>query len=232
MNIEKPPTAAIVNYGMGNLFSVAQACRAAGMSTHLTSESRDVANSDLVILPGVGAFGSAMDRLRELDLIAPLKDRAAARRPLMGICLGMQLLLEESHEFGRHEGLGIVPGTVERLDSPMEDGRKLKVPHIGWNKICCAHPDKHRGKKYTWWSDTPLSTLKSGEYMYFVHSYRCIPRDAEMSLSTTNYGHIEFCSTLRTGEVFACQYHPERSGPAGLAIYLWLAKHVREVSAP
>lgn len=226
MNAERMPTAAIINYGMGNLFSVAQACRVAGMSPHLTTDSRDIATADLVILPGVGAFGSAMERLRKRDLIIPLKDRAIAQKPVMGICLGMQLLLEESHEFGRHEGLGIVKGTVERLESPREASRELKVPHIGWNKICLSKFNDQLEGAGASWNDTPLSALESGEYMYFVHSFRCIPQDGRISLSTTRYGHIEFCSTLQMGSIFACQYHPERSGPSGLAIYKWLAEHV------
>lgn len=226
MNFKRLPTVAIIDYGMGNLFSVAQACRSAGMSPQLTTDCRDIATADLVILPGVGAFGSAMERLRKRDLVTPLKDRAAAQKPVMGICLGMQLLLEESHEFGLHEGLGIVAGTVERLESMREASRELKVPHIGWNKICLPNVNDQMEGAGASWSDTPLSALSPGDYMYFVHSFRCVPQDDRISLSTTRYGHIEFCSTLQTGSIFACQYHPERSGSSGLAIYKWLAEHV------
>ncbi len=208
-------TAAIVDYGLGNLFSVAQACRRAGMEGMITSRGRDLLGSDLVILPGVGAFGDAMGALQRLDLVGVLKDIASAGSPpMMGICLGMQLLMSESHEFGRFEGLGIIEGPVVRL----EQGRnRVKVPEVGWNRI---YENKINGGL---WAGTPLEEIKDGEYMYFVHSYHPTPVDPGVVLAETQYGDTRFCSSLLKGKVFATQFHPERSGRMGLIIYERLA---------
>jgi len=220
MNFEIRPQVAIINYGMGNLFSVAQACRVAGLHPLITAERDDILNAAAVILPGVGAFGTAMERLHALDLVSPLRDLAESGHPLMGICLGMQLVMSESNEFGFHQGLNLVPGVVSRLTQPMDGDRPLKVPHVGWNKICSPETSATKPS----WDGTLLSHVSQGEYMYFVHSYRCTPADASIAISVTTYGGIEFCSTLRKGNIFGCQYHPERSGTAGLAIYQRLAE--------
>jgi glutamine amidotransferase len=209
---------AIVDYGMGNLFSVDRACRHVGLDSFITSRASEVASADAVILPGVGAFGDAMDALRRLDLVGPLRDAAAADRPFMGICLGLQMLLSESQEFGTHRGLDIVPGEVVRFDGPREGDRALKVPQVGWNQVV---PTKNAG-----WLETPLASLTPGEFMYFVHSFYVKPANLNEVLAVTSYGQIEFCSALRRGNLFACQFHPERSGPAGLAIYRGFAEAV------
>ena len=150
-----------------------------------------------------------MESLRKLDLVAVLKDVASADKPFMGICLGLQLLMDESHEFGSHAGLGVLKGTVVRFEAPREHGRTLKVPQIGWNQIV-------EGRS---WSGTPLEGLSNSEFMYFVHSYVAQPSDPEVLLSRSRYGEIEFCSSVHRGNLFACQFHPEKSGPAGLRIY-------------
>ena len=200
---------AIVDYGLGNLFSVKHACEHVGIPAEITSDKKKILNANGVILPGVGAFGDAMQSLRKLDLVSVLKELASADKPFMGICLGLQLLMEESHEFGLHRGLGILKGNVIRFDSPREGRRALKVPQIGWNQIHSSHP----------WTETPLSGLKEGEFMYFVHSYVVQPDDRGVILSQSNYGSVEFCSSIHRGRLFACQFHPEKSGPAGLKIY-------------
>jgi glutamine amidotransferase len=204
---------AIVDFGLGNLFSVQRACEQAGLAAVITSAKADILGAEAVILPGVGAFGDAMAALRRLDLPAVLAEVAAAGRPLMGICLGMQLLMSESHEFGRHRGLGLVEGEVVRLDNADLGRRRLKVPQVGWNRLAPAAP----------WDGTLLEGLAPGEFMYFVHSFYVRPLDPKVALATTTYGPVEFCSCLRQGSVFACQCHPERSGSAGLRVYANLA---------
>jgi imidazole glycerol-phosphate synthase subunit HisH len=210
---------AIVDYGLGNLFSVDQACRAIGLSASITSNRSVIQDADAVILPGVGAFGDAMDTLRRLDLVGVLRDVAATGRPMIGICLGVQLLMSVSYEFGRHEGLGLIPGEVVPLQRPYERRRHLKVPHVGWNRIT-----SHHGAAATRWSGTPLQGVRDGEFMYFVHSYVVVPQDLSVVLSTTGYGDIEFCSSVRLNNIFACQFHPERSGRAGLEVYAGLRR--------
>jgi glutamine amidotransferase len=224
---DAPVKVAIVDYGMGNLFSVKLACEHVGMSAEITGAKEDVLLADVVILPGVGAFGDAMACLRRLDLVGPIKDAARAGKPLMGICLGLQLLMTESYEFGRHEGLDIFSGPVVRFESPMGPRGCLKVPQIGWNRIFRheSHGDNSPAQSPPQdpWESTPLRGLPDGEYMYFVHSFYAKPDAPEAVLSWSRYGHIEFCSSLRQGSVFATQFHPERSGVQGLRIYRELA---------
>ena len=217
---------AIVDIGLGNLFSVKNACEHVGLRATVTSSRDEVLTADAVILPGVGAFGDAMRALHRLDLAGPLKEIAESDTPLIGICLGMQLLMTESFEFGKHRGMGVFEGPVVRFnaalscDSPaaLPEDKRLKVPQIGWNHI--YHNTDRSG---------PLLTgLESGEFMYFVHSYYAIPRDSSVVLTTTRYGEIEFCSSIARRNVFAFQFHPERSGPKGLQIYRNLCGLIQE----
>ena len=204
-----PPRVAVVDYGMGNLFSVARACRQVGLEPRITADPDAVVDADAVVLPGVGAFGDAMHALRERGLEAALQESVACGRPLLGVCLGLQLLLSESYEFGVHRGLGIIPGIVERLDPGA--GAGLKVPHVGWNQLWRPSPGA--------WDDTPLAEHAEGVAMYFVHSFTVRPVETAHVVSITRYGGGEFCSTLAAGTVLGCQYHPELSGPQGLAFY-------------
>lgn len=206
---------AIVDYGLGNLFSVKHACERAELNAVITSRTQEILAASAIILPGVGAFGDAMQTLVRLDLMDCLREAAASGKILIGICLGMQLLMAESHEFGRHEGLGLIDGDVVRLPNGGENGEYVKVPQVGWNKIFATGQG---GAKATW-KDTPLDGLADGEYMYFVHSFYCRPADPGVALATTRYGQTEFCSVLRLGNVFACQFHPERSGHQGTRFY-------------
>jgi len=213
------PFAAIVDYGMGNLFSVRQACAKVGLPATITSQPEDLQEAGAVILPGVGAFGDAMASLHALGLVEPLRRAALNGKPFMGICLGLQLLMSESREFGRHRGLEIVEGDVVSLGKPQGKGGALKVPQVGWNRML---PPGEAGPAA--WENTPLAGLAAGEYMYFVHSYYVRPADPSLVLSLTQYGDVTFCSSLALGNIFACQFHPERSGPAGLGIYANLAR--------
>ena len=205
------PDVAIVDYGMGNLFSVKHACEHVGLQAVITASPQDVRAAHAVILPGVGAFGDAMATLRRLGLVEALREVAQSGTPLMGICLGMQLLMTHSHEFGYHQGLGLVAGEVVRFDAPRQGATVLKVPHVGWNRI--VRPPGGS------WASSGLEGLEDGAFMYFVHSFYARPADAGVVVARSRYGHIEFCSSLRDRNIFACQFHPERSGPDGLQVY-------------
>jgi imidazole glycerol-phosphate synthase subunit HisH len=214
------PRIAIVDYGTGNLFSVGRALERFGLASQVTKDRRRVMEADAVLLPGVGAFGDAMRELRALDLIDPLRERAASGRPLIGICLGMQLLLSRSFEFGEHEGLGIVPGEVRALPRT----NTLKLPHVGWVPVEPS-PDGAAG-----WSRTPLEDTPSGTYVYFVHSFAAWPTDVRDTLACARYGDTRFCAAIARGSVIGFQFHPERSGPAGLRIYRELARWIQRQS--
>ena len=209
---------AIVDYGMGNLFSVQRACEQVGLQAAITASPDEVFAADAAILPGVGAFGDAMAELTRLGLADAVKTLVAAGKPFMGICLGMQLVMTESVEFGRHKGLGLVEGDVVRFESPRRGTQVLKVPEVGWNRIAPAPGVS--------WDGSCLEGLPDGAFMYFVHSFYAKPADPSVVLSVSRYGHLEFCSSLRRGNLFACQFHPERSGPQGLHIYRAFAAHV------
>jgi glutamine amidotransferase len=207
---------AIVDYGMGNLFSVAHACERSGLAVRITSSAREISSADAVILPGVGAFGNAMEAIKKLDLVGVLQDISVSSKPLMGICLGMHLLMDEGHEFGCHEGLKIIPGVVDRFEDPKDgSGRVLKVPEVQWNRIYRVESDPGMDP----WSGTLLDGVAEGEYMYFVHSFYAAPTDPLCVFSVSRYGRMEFCSSIRRGSVFACQFHSERSGGNGLRMY-------------
>lgn len=220
---------AIVDYGLGNLFSVQRACEYVGMQASITTSPQAIRAADAVLLPGVGAFGDAMASLRSLNLVDLLREIAAGDGVLVGICLGLQLMMSESHEFGRHEGLGIFEGPVVRFEHPRGPDGELKVPQVGWNRILRpGHPGEAGGASPDLWEGSPLDGLRDGSYMYFVHSFHARPTDSAVVLATSHYGDIEFCSALRKGNVFAFQFHPERSGEQGIQIYRSLASIVLE----
>lgn len=206
------PVVAIVDYRMGNVCSVQRACQAVGLKAVITSDPEQVESADGIILPGVGAFGDAMQSLQRLGLVEVLHRVVHQGKPLLGICLGMQLLMTESEEFGLHQGLNLLNGRVVRFDCPRhDDGRILKVPQVGWNRIVPAPQID--------WKGTFLEGLTADTDMYFVHSYYIVPRDPSVILAVSRYGQIEFASAIRSGNLFACQFHPEKSGPSGIRIY-------------
>ena len=215
----RAPYVAIVDYELGNLFSVKRACELAGLTAVVTSSKSALSGAAGAVLPGVGAFGDAMETLTRLDLVSPLRDFIASGKPFFGICLGVQLLMSESHEFGRHRGLGVVPGMVVRLQSG-PSGNRLKVPHIGWERIYGATGSNA-------WEGSLLGGLADGVYMYFVHSYVVQPEDESLVCSTSMYGDGEFCSSVNRGNLFGSQFHPERSGPEGLRMYANFAAKIK-----
>lgn len=196
MSSSQYPTV-IIDYGMGNLRSVEKALTSVGGLPQISGDSDVVRSSARLILPGVGAFGDAMENLRQSGLDQALREAVAAGKPLLGLCLGLELLFSESEEFGRHEGLGLIPGQVKRFRHP-----NLRVPHVGWNQIESLQ------------SDPLLRNLMEGTYFYFVHSYYVEPDHTADALAWTNYGH-RFCSIAKRGNVWGAQFHPEKSQEAG-----------------
>lgn len=208
----------ILDYGLGNLFSVQHALNHLGVETEVTADKTHIQHADAIILPGVGAFGEAMKNLSKLDLILPLKDFIAKGKPFLGVCLGMQLLFEESEEFGISKGLGIIPGTITRFNHNGAEGKKARVPQIAWNQIL-----KPLDSNYNW-DETVLSGIKEGEYMYFVHSLFASPLNRKHILTETEYEGFKYCSSVLKDNVFATQFHPEKSAKEGLKIYKnWLS---------
>lgn len=199
----------IIDYQLGNLFSVKQACDAVGMNSILSSDKNDIVNADALILPGVGAFKEAMINLEKFDLISAIKEQVNAGTPLFGICLGQQLLFSESEEFGAGKGLDLISGVIKKFPEQFEE-RKIKVPHISWNKIYKADQT---------WENTPLKDVENEGFMYFIHSYYTSPSDDSCIITKTNYDGIEFCSAVSKNNIFATQFHPEKSAEKGISIY-------------
>jgi len=217
---------AIIDYGMGNLRSVEKAFEKVGYDTVVTDKPEIIENADKIVLPGVGAFKDAIDGLQERNLIEPIKNHIKQNKLFLGICLGLHLLFTRSHEDGVHEGLDIVPGEVVRFNAdrlnmgntgwqrevvgaldvlPVVNSQKLKIPHMGWNTI--------REKKDV----SVLKGLPADPYMYFVHSYFVVPDRAEVIAAETEYG-LPFVSMISIDNIFAMQFHPEKSQQYGLAI--------------
>jgi glutamine amidotransferase len=199
----------IVDYGLGNLYSIAQACSHVGYSPLISANREEILSSDYLILPGVGAFKVAMNHLADRGLIDVVKEFADSGRPLMGVCLGMQLLFDESAEFGIHKGLGLISGTIEKIPQSFED-QKIKIPHIGWNKLYHSRNE---------WGNTPLAEISENDFMYFVHSYYASPSDESHILTYTYYQGFKYCSSVQKNNIFGFQFHPEKSGEHGLSIY-------------
>lgn len=210
MTTSTTPEVLVVDYGMGNLFSVARALTRIGASHVVSRDPAEIEGAARVILPGVGAFGDAMANLDRMGFLDPLTRHVKKGRPLLGICLGMQLLFEIGHEFGRHAGLGFVPGEVTRLWADKAGRGPYKLPHIGWNRL--SRPGGGE------WDGTLLDGLEQGEFAYFVHSFAPVQTRPEHVLSETRYGEAVFCSTVGAGNVLGCQFHPELSHEAGSRI--------------
>jgi len=214
---------AIIDYGMGNLFSVKRACEQVDLYPLVTADATEIMRSDAMILPGVGAFGDAMSNLKRLGMIAPIKEFIESGRPFIGICLGMQLLMSESEEFGSNKGLDIIKGTVVKFPTRGNDQRTIKVPQVGWNRIYRAH---HAAESV--WQNSHLQDIKNNEYMYFVHSFYTVPEDPKVILSLTKYEDTEYSSSISFNNIFACQFHPEKSATAGMKIYANIASLIKQ----
>ncbi|NIP19137.1 MAG: imidazole glycerol phosphate synthase subunit HisH [Xanthomonadales bacterium] len=191
---------AIVNYGLGNLHSVQKATAHVGGEAVVTEIPQVILNAEKVILPGVGAFADGMRGLRSRGLAEVVQEAAALGKPLLGICLGMQLLFEESDEQGQHEGLGLLPGKVVQFRHP-----GIKVPQIGWNQLEVVKPSGL------------MNSIQDGDYVYFNHSYYCIPEETADVLTRTDYG-VRFASSVARDNILGVQFHPEKSQAVGLTI--------------
>jgi len=205
---------------MSNLHSVEAACRKVGLSSAITSDASQILDAKIAILPGVGAFGEAMDQLVESKLDECIYRFIESGRPFVGICLGLQLLFEMSEEFGSHSGLGLIKGSVRKFQFNGGENIKYPVPQIGWNKI------QQNGDQ---WNETLLCKNRDNDFMYFVHSYYVDPEDEQVILTTTTYGNQEYCSSVQYNNIFASQFHPEKSGKAGLRIIDNFVDLVREM---
>jgi imidazole glycerol-phosphate synthase subunit HisH len=206
---------AIIDYEMGNLFSVMHACEYVGLNPIVTKDHKIILNSDGAILPGVGAFAEAMSNIRRLGLDIIIKEFISTGKPFMGICLGLQLLFSESEEFGKSKGLGIIEGQVLKFPNKNVDGKNIRVPQIGWNKIYANNTENGKEK----WQNSILSSVENGEFMYFVHSFYVKPSLKSVQLSLTNYDGVEYCSSILYNNIFASQFHPEKSAIKGISIY-------------
>ncbi len=193
---------AIIDYGVGNLFSLKSSFSAIGFDTVVSSNPKTLAEADKIILPGVGAFADAARKLADTGLDKVVKELAASGKPLMGICLGMQMLFDKSLEYGEHKGLGLIPGKVMPMEGSIAP--ELKIPHIGWNAL----EFKRDSKLFKY--------IKPGDFVYFVHSYYATDCP-EAVTSVSEYG-IDITATVERGNVYGCQFHPEKSGNVGLNI--------------
>jgi glutamine amidotransferase len=203
MNSENrtPPSVVVVDYGMGNLRSVQKGLEKAGCQAVVSSDPVRIKSASGIVLPGVGAFRDCMANLTRARLVDPVLEAIDEGKPFLGICLGMQLLLGVSEEFGTHDGLGIIPGRVVRFPADKD----LKVPHMGWNRVHFS-------------GSSPLFTgIPDGSFFYFVHSYYADPENSDAVSGWTDYG-VRFCSSLSRDNIFACQFHPEKSQRWGLKI--------------
>ena len=194
---------AIVDYGVGNLFSLKCSFAAIGEEAKVTSDENTIRNADRIVLPGVGAFEDAAKKLENSGLSGVIREQVALGKPLLGLCLGMQLLFDKSYEYGEHAGLGLIPGVIRPISDVIPKG--LKIPHMGWNSLIFGK-EKHPLFKY----------INENDYVYFVHSYyasECV----QSVIASTNYGAL-LTAAAACGNVLGCQFHPEKSGDVGLAI--------------
>jgi len=198
----------LVDYGLGNLYSLLRAIRSFDVDIELTEEPEEIEKSDGILLPGVGSFAAGMRGLELRGLTRAIKKVAAQNKPMLGICLGAQLLLTEGHEFGRHSGLDIIKGKVVKFPS---FEKPEKIPHVGWNSIGAPSAAVS-------WRNTIFDGLGERDRVYFVHSYIMQPVEEADILAVTSYGGYKFCSAVRKSNIYGCQFHPEKSGQVGLKI--------------
>lgn len=200
---------AIIDYNLGNLFSVMNAVLSLGIDAIITKDRQEILSSDAAILPGVGAFNVAMTNIRNNGLDRVIKDFINTGKPFIGICLGFQLLFSRSFEFGETSGLDIIEGDVLRLPDIYLD-KKIRVPNVGWLSIYNNNNE---------WIAYELNGIKQNEFMYFVHSYYAKPKDSNYVVAYSTYENFEFCCAIKKGNVFGVQFHPEKSGKYGHMIY-------------
>jgi glutamine amidotransferase len=200
----------VIDYGVGNLLSVQRGLERCGVRVVLSADPEQILASKRVILPGVGAFGNAMRALENLGLIEVIREISRSKIPLLGICLGMQLMLEESEEFGLTAGLGLIPGRVVAVPTQTLSGETQKIPHIGWKGLQCSND--------VGWNGTLLQDIRPGDAAYFVHSFMAIPTDPSHRIADCWYGGHQVPAAIGRDRITGCQFHPEKSGEIGLKI--------------
>lgn len=197
----------VIDYSIGNVKSIINALRKVGIEPILSNKKEEILSADGLILPGVGAFSYGMENLNKYNLVEIIKEYTNRGKPLLGICLGMQMLMENSEEFGDTKGLGLIDGKVIKL--PLENSNYEKLPHISWNEISKNNID---------WKNTILENITQNSDTYFVHSFVVLPKYKNNILSTTEYSNYSFCSSIKKDNIYGCQFHPEKSGKIGLKI--------------
>lgn len=200
----------LIDYGMGNLLSVSRALQHLGVEVITSSDAQQVGRAERLVLPGVGAFGDGMQALHDRGLDRVIVEAAGRQVPILGICLGAQMLLDASEEFGEYSGLGLIPGRVTAIPGQGADGASLKVPHMGWADLLPANQDD--------FDDPLLADMDSHSAVYFVHSFQAHPEAPEDRVAVCDYAGNRLTAMVRRGTVSGCQFHPEKSGPVGLAI--------------
>ncbi len=205
------PIVTIIDYGLGNLLSVTRAFLHCGAEVRVADSAEDILRAERLVLPGVGAFADGMDGLKAKNFIAPILKYASTGKPFLGICLGMQLMMDASSEFGFHQGLGLIAGNCVAIPNKGVNDIIHKVPHIGWNQM--VRPDHQ-----TSWDGTILDSINPEESVYFVHSFSCCPDDQQSRLADTWYNGLCISSVLKYKNLYGCQFHPEKSGEIGLRI--------------
>lgn len=205
------PGITIVDYDCGNIFSVRRAFEFCGANVELAATPEDILRAERLVLPGVGAFHIAMNSLREKNMIEAIIEFAAMGKPFLGICVGMQLLFNDSQEFGTHKGLGLIEGTVKNIPSTTKQGQRQKIPHIGWNQITPIASARTM-------NDTLYYNLPEIIYGYFIHSFSAHPKHQKHRLADCFYGKHQIAASVRSDNIWGCQFHPEKSGEAGLAM--------------
>ena len=200
----------LVDYGVGNLLSVRRALEVVGAEVEVTGDVQAIRAADRIVVPGVGAFGNCVSRLKQFNLTEELLEFSTRERPFLGICVGMQMLLDGSDEFGGHDGLGLIPGRVSEVPATGLDNQPHKVPHIGWNELCRSGDSD--------WSASILKDVAEGDAVYFVHSFAAQPVDPAHAVAHVDYNGRSITAVVQRGLTMGTQFHPERSGDIGLRI--------------
>ena len=199
----------VVDYGVGNLMSVRGALEYCGAAIKYCADPDELLKADRLLLPGVGAFGNSMEDMRSARLIEPVREFAQTGNPILGICLGFQMLFSSSTEYGHHEGLNLTEGEVVEIPSTSKDGAPHRIPHMGWNELTACNGD---------WSGTILGNVEPGASVYFAHSYMGQPRDTSLGLANSDYNGVTILAAVQMDNVHGCQFHPEKSGQVGLTV--------------
>ncbi len=201
----------ILDYGLGNILSVKRGLEFCGVDVLVTKNEKEILKSHRVVLPGVGAFKVAMDKLKKLGLDNTLRELAEKETPLLGICLGMQILMSKSKEFGSHDGLNLISGTVDPISEDLKKNDNLKIPHVSWNKLI---PNKLSNFRENYF----MKGIKENDYFYFVHSFVANTSSKEDTLAYCDYGGYTLTAIIKRDQIMGCQFHPEKSGKAGLRL--------------